>query len=42
LHKTVQDILSMKKEKKKISVITSYDYTLSLRFFLLSKSKTIF
>jgi len=29
LHKTVKDILSMKKEKKKISVITSYDYTLA-------------
>jgi len=29
LHKTVQDILDMKKEKKKISVITSYDYTLA-------------
>jgi len=29
LHKTVQDILTMKKEKKKISVITSYDYTLA-------------
>jgi len=29
LHKTVQDILKMKKEKKKISVITSYDYTLA-------------
>jgi 3-methyl-2-oxobutanoate hydroxymethyltransferase len=29
LHKTVQDILNMKKEKKKISVITSYDYTLA-------------
>jgi len=29
LHKTVQDILMMKKEKKKISVITSYDYTLA-------------
>jgi len=28
LHKTVQDILAMKK-KKKISVITSYDYTLA-------------
>ncbi len=29
MHKTVQDILKMKKEKKKISVITSYDYTLA-------------
>ena len=29
MHKTVQDILTMKKEKKKISVITSYDYTLA-------------
>jgi len=29
LHKTVLDILNMKKEKKKISVITSYDYTLA-------------
>jgi len=29
LHKTVQDVLTMKKEKKKISVITSYDYTLA-------------
>jgi len=29
LHKTVQDILNMKKEKKKVSVITSYDYTLA-------------
>jgi len=29
LHKTVQDILNMKKEKRKISVITSYDYTLA-------------
>jgi len=29
LHKTVQDIIDMKKEKKKISVITSYDYTLA-------------
>ena len=28
-HKTVQDIINMKKEKKKISVITSYDYTLA-------------
>jgi len=29
LHKSVQDIINMKKEKKKISVITSYDYTLA-------------
>ena len=29
MHKTVQDILNMKKENKKISVITSYDYTLA-------------
>ena len=29
MHKTIQDILNMKKEKKKISVITSYDYTLA-------------
>jgi len=29
LHKIVQDIRNMKKEKKKISVITSYDYTLA-------------
>jgi 3-methyl-2-oxobutanoate hydroxymethyltransferase len=29
LHKTVQDIINMKKEGKKISVITSYDYTLA-------------
>ena len=29
MHKTVLDILNMKKEKKKISVITSYDYTLA-------------
>lgn len=29
MHKSVQDILKMKKEKKKISVITSYDYTLA-------------
>lgn len=29
MHKTVQDILNMKKEKQKISVITSYDYTLA-------------
>ena len=29
MHKTVQDIINMKKGKKKISVITSYDYTLA-------------
>ena len=29
MHKSVQDITNMKKEKKKISVITSYDYTLA-------------
>ena len=29
MHKTIQDIINMKKEKKKISVITSYDYTLA-------------
>lgn len=29
MHKTIQDITNMKKEKKKISVITSYDYTLA-------------
>ena len=29
MHKTVQDILNMKKDEKKISVITSYDYTLA-------------
>ena len=29
MHKSVSDILRMKKEKKKISVITSYDYTLA-------------
>ncbi len=29
MHKTVKDIINMKKEKKKISVITSYDYTLA-------------
>ena len=29
MHKTVQDIIKMKKEKKKISAITSYDYTLA-------------
>jgi len=28
LHKTVQDIIDMKRDEKKISVITSYDYTL--------------
>ncbi|MFQ5440922.1 MAG: 3-methyl-2-oxobutanoate hydroxymethyltransferase [Nitrosopumilaceae archaeon] len=28
MHKSVQDILKMKKDEKKISVITSYDYTL--------------
>jgi len=28
LHKSVQDIINMKKDEKKISVITSYDYTL--------------
>jgi len=28
LHKSVQDIINMKKHEKKISVITSYDYTL--------------
>ena len=28
MHKSVQDIINMKKEEKKISVITSYDYTL--------------
>ena len=28
MHKSVQDIIKMKKEEKKISVITSYDYTL--------------
>ncbi len=28
MHKSVQDIINMKKEKKKISVITSYDFTL--------------
>lgn len=29
MHKTVQDIINMKKGKKKISAITSYDYTLA-------------
>ena len=29
MHKSVQDIINMKKDKKKISVITSYDYTLT-------------
>ena len=29
MHKTVQDIIDMKKRKEKISVITSYDYTLA-------------
>ncbi len=29
MHKTVQDIINMKKENQKISVITSYDYTLA-------------
>jgi len=29
LHKTVQDIIKMKKDEKKISVITSYDYSLA-------------
>ncbi|MEO2265214.1 MAG: 3-methyl-2-oxobutanoate hydroxymethyltransferase [Nitrosopumilus sp.] len=29
MHKTVQDIIKLKKGKKKISVITSYDYTLA-------------
>ena len=29
MHKSVSDILKMKKEKKRISVITSYDYTLA-------------
>ena len=28
MHKSVQDIINMKKDEKKISVITSYDYTL--------------
>jgi len=30
LHKSVQDIINMKKDEKKISVITSYDYSLAL------------
>ena len=29
MHKTVQDIIDMKKRKEKISIITSYDYTLA-------------
>ena len=29
MHKSVQDIINMKKEKKKISVVTSYDYSLA-------------
>ena len=29
MHKSVQDIIKMKKDKKKISVITSYDYSLA-------------
>ncbi|MDH3610211.1 MAG: 3-methyl-2-oxobutanoate hydroxymethyltransferase [Nitrosopumilus sp.] len=29
MHKTVQDIINMKKNEKKISVITSYDYTIA-------------
>ncbi len=29
MHKTVQDVIKMKKERKKISAITSYDYTLA-------------
>ena len=29
MHKSVQDIINMKKRKEKISVITSYDYTLA-------------
>ena len=29
MHKSTQDIINMKKEKEKISVITSYDYTLA-------------
>jgi len=29
LHKTIQDIIRMKKESKKISVITSYDYSMA-------------
>ena len=29
MHKSVQDIINMKNDGKKISVITSYDYTLA-------------
>lgn len=29
MHKSIKDILDMKKEKRKISVMTSYDYTLA-------------
>lgn len=29
MHKTVKDIINLKTEKKKISVVTSYDYTLA-------------
>ena len=29
MHKSVQDIINMKKEEKQISVVTSYDYTLA-------------
>ena len=29
MHKSVQDVINMKKDEKKISVITSYDYTLA-------------
>lgn len=29
MHKSVQDIVNMKKQKEKISVLTSYDYTLA-------------
>ena len=29
MHKSTQDIINMKKEKEKISVLTSYDYTLA-------------
>lgn len=29
MHKSIKDILEMKKEKRKISVMTSYDYTLA-------------
>ena len=29
MHKSVQDIINMKKDEKKISVITSYDYTMA-------------